>query len=300
MKPVVFIHTNDAQLLAALVSAYSLTARSNHANAFDVRLLRFEQTPHLTRRDGRQYLYDGRVFTWRNRDLQAFAPLRRMVPQVMGFRGRALVLDPDVFAVGDVYELLRRDMGGKAILCRMRDTCHRGMETRVPSSGVMLLDCERLTHWRWDDDIDALFAHRLDYWEWIYLRAEPAGTIGLLEEEWNHFDTLNERTKLLHNTERLTQPWRTGLPVEFGLNSPDANRWHTLRRIKRLLFRQRAPRVHQSHPDPRQERFFFALLRECVERGVVTETLIETEIRRQHLRADAFAMLAAVDSVSHP
>ena len=35
-------------------------------------------------------------------------------------KGRAAVIDPDIFAVGDVWELLSRDMGGKAILCRYR------------------------------------------------------------------------------------------------------------------------------------------------------------------------------------
>ena len=36
----------------------------------------------------------------------------------MDYQGRALVIDPDVFAAGDVWDLLQRDMQGHAILCR--------------------------------------------------------------------------------------------------------------------------------------------------------------------------------------
>ena len=53
-------------------------------------------------------------------DLQSFTPLRFMPPQLMGYEGRAIVVDPDVFAVGDVHELLTRDMEGKAVMGRRR------------------------------------------------------------------------------------------------------------------------------------------------------------------------------------
>jgi hypothetical protein len=70
---------------------------------FDVRILRPEETPHLYGREGRPYLRKGGMSTWHHADLQSFSPLRRMVPQLMGFQGRALVTDPDVFSFnGDV------------------------------------------------------------------------------------------------------------------------------------------------------------------------------------------------------
>src|SRR5204862_121996 len=42
-------------------------------------------------------------------------------------------------------------------------------------------------------------------------------TIGLFEAAWNDFDRLNANTRLLHNTRRRTQPWKTGLPVDYML-----------------------------------------------------------------------------------
>ena len=43
---------------------------------------------------------------------------------------------------------------------------------------------------------------------------EPA-SIGLIEAEWNDFDKLTPATKMIHNTRRKTQPWKSGLPVDF-------------------------------------------------------------------------------------
>jgi hypothetical protein len=295
-KPVVFIHSNPAQSIAATVAAYALTARSRRPDAFAVRVLRLEETPHLHRREGQRYVSHGEQRTWHNRDAQSHSPLRMMVPQLMGFRGRALVLDPDIFAVGDVNELLQRELGGRAILCKARRTEPGGARTRYASS-VMLLDCQRLTHWRWDQQIDEVFACRLDLFAWMTLQTESPDTIGTLEDEWNHFDTLDARTKLLHNTERLTQPWKTGLAIDFDLNRSrvdPAVRPALLVRLRRKtarLLRPFRPRIYQRHPDPRQERYFFQLLRECLDRRVIDEAVVREEIHRGHLRPDAFTLL---------
>jgi hypothetical protein len=45
------------------------------------------------------------------------------------------------------------------------------------------------------------------------------------------------------------------------------------------------------HPDPNQERFFFGLLRECLDEGSVTEDRVREEMRQNHVRHDAFEVL---------
>jgi hypothetical protein len=47
---------------------------------------------------------------------------------------------------------------------------------------------------------------------------------------------------------------------------------------------------YAAHPDPNQERFFFGLLRECVERGIVSEALLREEMERSHIRPDALEL----------
>jgi hypothetical protein len=298
-KPTVFIHTNDQQVVGAYVGMYSMKKASAHANDFDVKLIRLEETPHLLKRQGQSYLRKGKRAVWLNEDLQSFSPLRRMVPQLMGFQGRAVVTDPDVFAIGDIYELLTMDMGGKAIMCRNVSEGYKGNGHQFYASSVMLLDCAKLQHWRWDDDIDRMFAGRLDYGPWIGLQIEDPETIGEIGEEWNSFDKLTSTTRLLHTTERMTQPWKTGLPIDFDQTTQSAgvspNLW--LRIVEKLgLSRQGPPSDvtvrYQPHPDPAQERFFFSMLQGAIREGYLDPSLLKQSIAHKNVRPDTLQILA--------
>ena len=48
---------------------------------------------------------------------------------------------------------------------------------------------------------------------------------------------------------------------------------------------------YKPHPDRNQERFFFGLLRECMEKGIVTEDLLREEMRQNHVRHDALKVI---------
>jgi hypothetical protein len=296
-KPVVVIHTNDQQMVAALVSAHSLKSRSKHRERFDVRLLRLEQTPHLYEREEQKFLWweGSRPSVWRRRDLQSFAPLRRLVPELLRFAGRALVIDPDVFAIGDVHELLSREMGNKAILCRERTERPGGR--RLYSSAVMLLDCAKLSDWDWERDIEDLFSCKLALGPWLSLFDVPAHKIGTFEEAWNHCDTLTEKTRLLHNTEISTQPWKTGLRADYHRYAPRGPA--SLEALRHRAVQLRAERtirpvLYRPHPDPRQERLFFGLLNEALEHGEITEEFLKAAIKRNHLRKDALSLLSRI------
>ena len=56
----------------------------------------------------------------------------------MNFEGRAVVTDPDCFGVGDVADLLDRDMQGKAIMAVPRPGHNR--QADYVATSVMLLD----------------------------------------------------------------------------------------------------------------------------------------------------------------
>lgn len=293
VKPTVFIHTNAKQRLGALISRYSLLKNSATADAFDVRFIEVKDFPVMAEHEGRRYLRDGELRPWLNDDLQSFTPLRFAPPQLMSYAGRAIVMDPDIFAVGDILELLQRDMQGAAILCRPKSG-NKGRKGAYASS-VMLLDCAKLTHWDFARDFAAMFepAQR-DYMNWISLKLEDPASIGLFENHWNDFDHLDENTKLLHNTKRKTQPWKTGLPIDyrpadtFQLFPPR----HWLRRARRALFGDyKFAGTYAAHPDPAQEAFFFGLVRECIEQGVISEAQLRDEIRQGHVRADALALV---------
>ena len=123
------------------------------------------------------------------------------------------------------------------------------------------------------------------------------GTIGLFENEWNDFDQLNEKTRMLHTTRRKHQPWRTGLPIDyrpadtFRLFPPR----HWLRRTRRALFGDYGMLGRYGrHPDRNQENFFFGLVRECLDKGLITEERLRTEMARDHLRHDALELIERV------
>lgn len=286
-KNTVFIHTNAKQILGAKVGAYALRRNSATPEAFEVKVLERESYAFFDAKEGQPFLRNGGTRLWRNDDLQSFTPLRFLPPELMGYQGRAVVTDPDVFAVGDIAELLTRDMGGKAIMAVRRDG--HNDQTDYVASSVMLLDCAKLTHWRCEAQFNEMFEMKRDYVPWVSLQLEDPETIGFLEPEWNHFDTLTEGTKLLHNTKRNTQPWKTGLPVDYTVREG--------RRFGLLPNSWFAARRYKPHPDPKQESFFFGLLRECLETGAVSEELLRQEMRRNHLRHDA---LELVDRATAP
>lgn len=303
-KPTVFIHTNDKQIFGAFIAASAMKRASKHPNEFDVKLLRLEDTPHLLKREGQRYLRKGKQAMWRNDDLQSFSPLRKMVPQLMGYEGRAVVVDPDIFAVGDIYELLTLDMKGKAIMCRHVVDGYKGNGNRFYASSVMLLDCAKLRHWKWDDEIDAMFASQLDYGPWISLLNEASDTIGEIGEEWNSLDKLTPETRLLHTTERSTQPWRTGLPVDFDTTTKATT---TIKCPSGLLgrilsvFRPR-PQIAKSaeiqrykpHPDSNQERLIMEMIKGALEAGDVTEIMVKEHMAKSNIRPDIFECLAHI------
>src|SRR5262245_11411503 len=278
MKNTVFIHTNAKQMEAAIASAYSLKRNSRTPDAFDVRITSREDFRFFDAFEGRKFLRAGGWRTWKNDDLQSFTPVRFMPPELMNYQGRAVVIDPDVFAVGDVNELLTREMDGKAVMAKARKG-HNGRDDYIASS-VMLIDCARLTHWNVRKQFEEMFAGKLDYEDWIVLANEPRANVGFLESEWNDFDRLTPQTKLIHNTKRRTQPWKTGLPIDFTNRIPLVSRFLPENGIK--LWGK-----YKQHPDPRQEAFFFALVKECLANEMLSEAQLSEEMAKNHVSHDA-------------
>jgi hypothetical protein len=289
----VFIHTNHKQITGALVAKYALKRNSPNADKFDVQIIDTADYPWLQEHEGRMYLRDGVQRVWLNDDLQSFTPLRFMPPKLMGYQGRAVVIDPDIFAVGDIWELLSRDMEDKAVMCRMRSG-PKGYIDKCMASSVMLLDCGKLRHWDAEQGFREMFEFKRDYQPWICLKLEDRESIGFFEPEWNDFDRLTRQTKMLHNTRRRTQPWKTGLPTDwrpaerFRLFPPVA--WAM--RARRKLFGEYAfLGNYKAHPDPNQERFFFGLLKECLDTGVISEEMLRQEMSKNHVRHDALEVV---------
>ena len=278
MKPTVFIQANDRQLLGAKISARSYKRASARPDSFDVKIMRVQDFPRLMQ-PGQSILRGGHVRAWEPDDLQSFTPLRFAPPSLMGHEGRALVTDPDCFGVGDVADLFEQDMGGKAIMAVPRPG-HNGQADYIATS-VMLLDTAKLTHWQFDKDLDDLFGHRFDYVDWIELKREVRSTIGALDPRWNDFDRLTRETGILHTTKRRTQPWKTGLPVDYTLR--ERGPFDFIRRL--------TSRHYQAHPDPKQEALVYSVLADLVDSGDVTREELKSEMTANHVRHDSLQLV---------
>lgn len=290
MQYKVFIQSNDEQYVGAVVAAYALKRNSKYADKFDVEIMHYKDYPWLKSHVGKKFLRGAEHRVWEYDDLQSFTPLRFMPPKLMGYQGKAIVIDPDCFAVGDIWDLFSRDMKGAAVMCRIRPAFKDLASYRA--SSVMLLDNAKLKHWDAEQTFNELFEFKKDYLKWIKLEYEPDETVGILEDHWNDFDRLTPQTKILHNTYRRTQPWKTGLPVSFTVRVKPSSKTfpkNVIKSVKRW-FNRGKPNLYEPHPDPKQEQLFFDLLRECMEKGIVTEAMIRQEMASNHVRHDALQL----------
>lgn len=283
MQHRVYIHTNRKQILGALVSKYTIERYSKNLDKFSVNILIAEENTDIQRILDKEICIEGRKTFYASNDLQSFTLARFLPPSLMNFNGRALVVDPDVFSTySDVWDLLGSDMGGNAIMMK----AHKPGQW---ATSVMLLENERLAHWRFAQLIDALLSQAIDYRDQMTLRNESA-QIGQLSEVWNSYDKLDQSTKLLHNTMRITQPWKTGLAVDF--------RQKRLKPILGVIPREwlhvmagRNPYRYRQHPDPKQISFFFGHLKSALLSNIIAQNVVQNEIDLRHIRPDAFNIL---------
>ena len=278
-KHCVFILANHKNILSAHIGEKSLRYFSTNNDKFDVKFIETKDHPFLLAREGEMLLRNGVQRKWHMNDLQSFTPLRFMPPELMNYQGRALVIDPDVFAAGDVWDLLSRDMEGKAIMCRPCSKITRDINGKLVSN-VMLLDCAKLKHWKVEQQFNKMFDGQRDYKKWVTLMYEDRSTISLLSNCWNDLD-------MLHRSKRWKQSWNTGLPIDFVR----ADKLDTFPPLSWLSYSRRKTvgddaffGDYKTQSDKNQEDLFFALLLECFDDGTVTGDMVQNEILLDHAR----------------
>jgi len=227
---------------------------------------------------GKVYLFAGKPRVYNPKDLQSFTLSRFMAPELMDYKGSAVVIDPDIFVVKDISPIFNVNMAGKAIAaCRKKSYW---------DTSFMLMDCTKLTHWSIDDILKGLRDKKLDYAiDVMSLKHEPEDSILELPRIWNNLDTLTPDTMAVHMTNRMTQPWKTGLAIDFTRN-PMPRVFGIIPRepIHKLIGRY--PTHYQKHPNPKIESFFFYLAKEAMKDSVITREWLQKEIDAGHIRKD--------------
>lgn len=278
----IFIQANTRQGLGALVAKHALETRGGCSQrGIPVTIINVEDVPAFRAFVGKPYR-SGAYAAYTFDDLQSFTLTRFMPPELMGFSGRALVIDPDVFALTDIGELLSLDLGEAAIAACPK---HDAWDT-----SVMLLDCGRLSHWKIADMLAAIERRERSYEDFIRLTHEPAPILAL-SRNWNSLDSVTSATKMLHTTNRLTQPWSTGLPIDFTRNRAPRI-LGVIPREPLLRLVGKYPSTYQPHPDKAVESAFVTLLREAMNDGAITPQMLEAEVRNKRIRPDINELLA--------
>lgn len=281
MRNKVFIQSNNKQFLGAVLARFALKKNSTSPDLFDVEILNVDELDVFKNFQGKKYLRDNREITYNPNDLQSFTLSRFMPPELAGYRGRVIVIDPDIFSIADINELFNFDLKNHALaVCRKKN----GWD-----SSVMLLDCDKLRHWRMADFLNKLEKKEVDYTTVMSLANETS--ITELPRVWNSIDCLNENTKMLHTSHRLTQPWKTGLRVDFTRN-PHTKIFGLIPKEWVLRLMGRYPMTYQPHPDKNIERFFFRLVNDALREDAITKEFLNEQITAKNVRQDFWKCLS--------
>ena len=274
-----FICTNRQQRIPALISRYSILRNSKHTDEFEVEILNAEDFEELRKLNGAQFLRGGKLYTWHDELGQSFTFVRFSPPKLMNYQGRAMVMDPDTLVLADIYDLLSRKFND-------RDGLACPVENK--RSSLMVLDCSKV-RWELNKLLDGLLHQQYDYLDLIRLKLEK--NFGSYEPEWNHLDTLTDQTKVIHFTNRTTQPWRAGLPIEK--RGTKILNLVPKKRIYRLLHIRDKTSYHEENPSPEQRNLWLSYLKEGLAQGVITEKSLRREVKEGHLRKDTFEIIRA-------
>ena len=266
----IFIQADDKQLLGAKVAKYAIETRGRaREHNIPVTIMHVEDMPDYMAHVGMEYKRGNETRTHDPEDLQFFTLSRFMPPELMDYSGRALVIDPDIFALQDITALFELNLkDARLAACRERNWF---------DSSVMLLENEKLKHWQIRRILEGLKIGTENYRAWMRLHDEPVLEIG---REWNSIDRLAPETKMLHTSNRLTQPWKTGLPIDFTFG--------TVPKLFGILprFWVQQPRTYQQHPDSAIEKTFIELLRGALTDGAITYDELDAAVAASEMRPD--------------
>ncbi len=272
MKREIFIQANHKQLLGAKIAKFAMETRGQAKEyGIPVSIMNVEEKPTYLEYVGMTYKRGNETRIHDPNDLQFFTLSRFMPPELMEYEGQAVVIDPDIFALADIQELFETDLQGATIAA-----CPK---KHAWDTSVMLLDCAKLQHWNLRHILEGLKNGSEDYRDWMQLKKE---SVTPLSRVWNSLDELTAETKMLHTTNRLTQPWKTGLPIDFTLGTIPK----LFGIVPRFWVRQQTH--YLPHPDTKIEALVLSLFKEAVQAGAITHSEIGDAVFSGDIRNDIF------------
>ena len=199
----ILIQRNNKQKLASKIAAASFIKQGVPAN--DILFLEFENNALLNSKIGKKYLRGGKIKIFKN-DLQSFTLLRFYGPEFVHYKEKILIIDPDVFAIKNPKNISNFLDDNNSLACTFVN--------HEPRSEVMLVNAEKVK-WKFNEIIEKLFNLEIDYKDLMNLSFDKSLKISKLDINYNSHDIITKDTILLHTTNRITQPWKEGLDIDF-------------------------------------------------------------------------------------
>jgi lipopolysaccharide biosynthesis glycosyltransferase len=183
----VFVGTEPKQWLSSEVLRYSITRRTKAA-------LDFQELKYLPIK------LDLPMYT-------GFSIYRYSIPELCGYKGKAIYLDADIVVTSDLLDLWNYPTDPHGVLAR---SMHPGEPLAGRYTSVMLMNCEKLKPWKLNDWVEQINKDSSLYAKTMQALPGGLGTtdFGDLPATFNHLDQFDETTKLIHYTHVPSQPWK--------------------------------------------------------------------------------------------
>tara|TARA_A100001234_G_scaffold221403_1_gene237299 strand:- start:1515 stop:2360 length:846 start_codon:yes stop_codon:yes gene_type:complete len=280
MKQKIYICTNDEQLLCAKLAKFIIEKVNTHP-INSIEIVHNRSFPVLKELSNQEYLRKGKREIYSPNDMQSFTFLRFAIPELMSFDGQALVIDPDIFLIKDaIGEVFLNNLFDADIACRS------GIERNSWATSLMFLNCKSLEHWNLEDIIQDILSLNLDYYDLLNLQKTNL-IIHELDHSWNDFDSMDERTKFLHLTQKITQPWRKGLK----LNSYIPPIFGFIPRVPIYKILNKPINIGVDHPNKHINDFFFISLKNAYQSSAIDDDDIEFALAKNFIRKDIRSFL---------
>ena len=151
-------------------------------------------------------------------------------------------------------------------------------------SEVMILNLENKI-WDYNRLIEDLFNQRIDYSKLLNLSLFKNLKIKKLDIVFNHHDKINEETIFLHTSNRITQPWKEGLNINF--KTFFTNKYKILNLIKYFLRMNYDPRVVSkkflSHPNINVNNFIIKTFNEAIKNKYVNKEELDLAVMNNYI-----------------
>ena len=267
----ILIQRNNRQKLASKIAAASFIKQGIPSN--DILFLEFENNILLKSKIGKKYLRKGKIKIFKD-DLQSFTLLRFLGPEFVKYKEKILIIDPDVFTLQNPKKITSFLDSSSSLACTFIDG--------EPRTEVMLVNAEKVK-WKFSEIIEKLFNLELDYNDLMNLSFDKNLKITKLDINYNSHDAIKEDTVFLHTSNRITQPWKEGLKVDFERHNSQKTLFkQTIRKYLGLKYNKNLiANKYQRHPSNEVIIKFKEMYEYAIENNIINKEEIQMSIKKE-------------------